>query len=247
MGRGSIMKAGLLILLALLTAAPSWGAESKRLIVVSATAEKAVKPDLLSFYLEIWAQTPAAQRTQTLAADEAKRVRGILENYKIAKEDIQTESFQFGPEYVWDQSTNKNRLNGFSSRQTLKVVLRKVDQAGRLIDALTVAEKGSAGPRPEFGTNINRIQWESSERAEGESEVLAEAVKAARAKANAMAKAAGVKVRQVHRLSHLAMVEPGPRPMLAKVSMMAGEASSTELTPGEIKLQVTVTAEYEIQ
>ncbi|HRO66692.1 MAG TPA: SIMPL domain-containing protein [Pseudobdellovibrionaceae bacterium] len=218
-----------------------------RLISVSGTAEKSVPPDLISFSLEIWARSAAAQRTQTLAADETKRVMKILENYKIGKEDIQTESFQFGPDYVWDQTVNKNKLNGFSSAQVLRVLLRKTSEAGRLIDAMTVAEKGDAGPRREFGTNVSGIQWDSTARKSVEGEVLGMAVKDARSKADAMAKAAGVKIKNVHRLSHQAMVDPGPRPMMSKMALAAADSASTELAGGEIKLHVTVSADYEIQ
>lgn len=218
-----------------------------RLISVSGMAEKSVSPDLISFSLEIWARSAAAQRTQALAADETKRVMKILENYKIAKEDIQTESFQFGPDYVWDQPTNQNKLNGFSSNQVLRVLLRKTSEAGRLIDAMTIAEKGDAGPRREFGTNVSRIQWDSTARKAVEAEVLTMAVKEARGKADTMAKAAGVKIKNVHRLAHQAAIEPGPRPMMAKMALAAADSASTELAGGEIKIQVTVSADYEIQ
>ncbi|MBX3040484.1 MAG: SIMPL domain-containing protein [Bdellovibrionaceae bacterium] len=236
-----------LIFVSGLMAAGAVAQADTRLISVSGAAEKSVSPDLISFSLEIWARSAAAQRTQTLAADETKRVMKILENYKIAKEDIQTESFQFGPDYVWDQPTNRNKLNGFSSTQVLRVLLRKTAEAGRLIDAVTVAEKGDAGPRREFGTSISRIQWDSTARKAIEVEVLAAAVKEARSKADTMAKAAGVKIKNVYRLAHQAMIEPGPRPMMAKMAMAAADSASSELAGGEIKVQVTVSADYEIQ
>lgn len=221
-------------------------ADEARLISVSGTAEKSVKPDLLAFSLEIWSKTAAAQRTQALAADETKRIMKILENYKINETDIQTESFQFNPEYVWDQGGNQNRLSGYRSTQVLRVTLRKTDQAGRLIDALTVAEKGGTS-KSEFGTNIRSIQWDSSQRSQTEAQVLEMAVRAARVKADAMAKAGGVKIKRVHRLSHRSQFDPGPQPIAKMRMAMAAEAAPTELAEGEIKIQVSVDADYEMQ
>lgn len=246
------MKKDLMLLFAIVSI--SWGFQAKadtekRLISVSGSASKSMSPNLISFNLEVWAKSGAAQRTQALAADETKRILKVLENYKIPKNEIQTESFQFGPEYVWDQPSNQNKMIGFSSVQNFRVTLKNVEQAGRLIDALTVAEKGAEGQkRREFGTNVNRIQWDSTERKTVEVEATGLAVKAARSQADVMAKAAGVKIKNVYRVSNILRNEGGPRPMMAKMAMAADAApESTSLEGGAIQVEVTVYADYEIQ
>lgn len=224
----------------------SWGAQADvRLVSVGGEGIKAIAPNLISLDLEVWAKTPTAQKTQMLAAEEMKRVLKALESFKIAKEDMQTEFFQFGPDVVWDQEKGRNRTVGFSSTQTLRVLLRQVDQAGRLVDAMTKGV-GSQG-KPEFGTNVARLQWDSTERKTKEGEALTIAVKDAQHKAEVMAKAAGIKLGKIYRLSHASNSESGPRPMLAKMAMAEAASPETTMTEGQIRIQVSVFVDYEIQ
>lgn len=226
-----------------------------RSIVVSTSAEKAMEPDLLRMSVEIWSRTPTAQRTQILAADEGKRIYAILDQYKIRKEDIQTEGFSFSPETTWDNSRNESRVTGFRSSQTLRVTLRKTEVGGKLIDALTVAEKNSAGgsaggPKSEVGTNISDLRWDSTKRVETTDLAMGDAVRSARKRADEIAKAAGVKVKNVYRISYgtPSYDQPSPRPMM-KAAFADGAAASgtpTNLSGGEVKVSASVTAEFEI-
>ncbi|MBX2987302.1 MAG: SIMPL domain-containing protein [Bdellovibrionaceae bacterium] len=222
--------------------------EDARTIQVTAFAERAVDPDLLNLNIEVWSKAATAQRTQTLAADETKRVMALLEQYKIRKEDIRTDSFSFGPDYVWDPNRNQNKINGYRSSQVLRVTLRKIDQAGKFIDAMTVAEKGDgSGPRPEFGTTVSALQWDTSKKSELETESLGDAVKKARRKADEIAKAAGIKIKSVYRISHEANPDDGaPRPYEMKMARAAlgADSSGTGVAEGQIKIRVAITAEY---
>lgn len=236
------------VLLGLSASVVSASADEPKVIAVSATAEKALDPDLMHLNVEVWSKSATGQRAQSLAAEETKRILAIIDQYKIRKEDVQTQSYNFGPEYTWDNARNQNRLTGFRSTQIFRVTLRKVDQAGKFIDALTVAEKGGGSPRAEAGANVNNLQWDSSKKSEAEAETISEAVKGARKKAEDMAKAAGVKIKGVQTLSHFANQGEGPRPMLKRGMMMDASASvaGTAVAEGQVKVVVTVNAEYEI-
>lgn len=234
-------------LLCFLTAAVARAEAKPALIEVTSMIERSIDPDLVRMNVEVWSKAATANRTQQLAAEKQKSVQTIIDQFKIKKEDIQTLGYDFGPEYVWDAPRNQNRLTGFRSTQTLRLTLRKVDQAGKLIDALTDSEKGGAAPKAEAGINVNSIQWDSSRKDEVETAGLADAVKAARKKAEEIAKAAGVKIKSVYRLSHTASGEAVvPRAYMAKNMAMAAESGGTSLSQGQIKVQVSVGAEYEI-
>lgn len=222
-----------------------------RSIMVTTQSEKSMEPDLLRMNVEIWSRTPTAQRTQTLAADETKRIMAILDQYKIRKEDLQTESFSFAPETTWDNSRNESRIVGFRSSQTLRITLRKTESGGKLIDALMIAEKNSAaggGPKSEVGTNISDLRWDSTKRVETTDLAMADAVRAARKRADEIAKAAGVRVKNVYKIAYATPgAESVPRPMMmTKSAGIADSSSQTTLSGGEVKVSASVTAEFEI-
>ena len=175
-----------------------------------------------------------------------------MDQYKIRKEDIQTEGYSFAPEATWDNSRNESRITGFRSSQTLRVTLRRTESGGKLVDALTVAEKNSVaggGPKAEVGTNISDLRWDSTRRSETTDLAIGDAVRAARKKADEIAKAAGVRVKNVHRISYgnPTYDQPAPRPMM-KSAFAEGASSGapTTLSGGEVKVSASVTAEYEI-
>lgn len=237
------------VLLGLFLSTVSALADDKKSIEITAQAERSIEPDELGLNIEIWSKAATAQRVQALAADEQKRVMGILDQFKIRKEDIQTLSYNFGPEYVWDQARRQNRLVGFQATQTLRVTLKAIAQGGKFLDALSQSSKGGTGPNAEAGVNLNSIQWESSKRREVEKAALADAVREARERAEELAKAAGVKIKGVLRMSHFAG-DSGSRPVFAKMrgemAMAADSGGGVSLAEGQIKVRVSVAVDYEI-
>lgn len=214
-------------------------------IEVTVTAEKAVEPDIIAMNAEVWSKAATAQRAQALAADKMKEVTAALDQFKIKKEDVQTLFFTFGPEYVWEGQ--RNRLVGFASTQTLRITLRRTDQSGKMIDSLTLAAKGGSSPKAESGVNVNSIQWDSSKRDEIETAALADGIKLAREKADQMAKAAGVRITGVRRLSHGAPTgEMSPLPRRFGKAEVAMAVAETSMAAGQVTVKVQVTAEYEI-
>ena len=133
---------------------------------------------------------------------------------------------------------------GFRVMHTLNVTLKKVEDAGAFLDALISDKKTN-----DSGINVNSIAWDSTLRSATETATLADAVKAAKVKAEEIAKAAGVKITSVSKISH-APSSGGPVPMMrnfgAGMKAMAAESASTDLSGGQIKVRVEVTAEYEI-
>jgi uncharacterized protein YggE len=216
----------------------------EKLIIVNGVAEKSLDPNMINLSVEVWSKAATAKQAQQLAAEKFKQVKKTFDEFKIKKEDIQTENYSLNPEYIYDQKAQQNKLSNFRVLQTLSVTLHKVDEAGSFLDAM-VDKKDSA----ESGVNVNSITWDSDMRAKTEMSALADAVKASRAKAEEIAKAAGVRVKGVARISHGVTAARPPMPMMRNFAMksaVATDAASTELPAGQIKVRVEVTAEYEI-
>ncbi len=213
-----------------------------RVIMVAATAEKSLDPNMIRMQIEIWAKAPTAKQAQQLAATQFKEVKKVFQEFKLKNQDIQTENYNLNPDYVYDNRAQQNKLVGFRAVQALSVTLRKVEDAGKFIDAIVSEKQGN-----NWGVNVNSINWDSDKRSQVETEALGDAVRETRVKANEIAKAAGVKIKNVARISHGAPAQRPPMPFLRGVSKMAmAESVSTEMASGQIKIQVEVSAEYEI-
>lgn len=212
------------------------------IIAVGGSAEKSLEPNMISLTVEIWSKAGSAKQAQALASAEYQRVKKVFDNFKIKKEDISTDNYALNPEYVYDSKTQQNKMAGFRAVQSLLVTLKKVDEAGAFLDAVSTAEKKDAG------VNINNLRWDSDKRGQVELAGLSEAVQNSRHKADEIAKAANVKIKAVARISHNTSADNSPIPFRGggMMKMSASNAAPTELAAGAIKVRVEVHAEYEI-
>lgn len=222
--------------------ASSFADNSPALIAVTGVAEKSIDPNMLSLNIEVWSKALAAKAAQSLAAQEHKSIQKVFEQFKIKKEDIQTQSYSLNPEYIYEEKTQQNKIVGYRAVQILRVVLRKVEDGGSFIDALSSSSKGTSS-----GINLNSISWDTDQRDNLQAAGVLEAVKQARFKADEMAKAAGVKIKRVYRLTS-GVVGNDSIPMTqgyAK-SMSLAQGAPTDLSGGQVKVRVEVQAEFEI-
>jgi hypothetical protein len=215
----------------------------EKLIMVSSFAEKAVDPNMVSLNLEVWSKAGTGKQAQSLNAAEFQKVKKTLDSFKIKKEDVQTDSYSLNPEYVYDSKSQQNRLVGFRALQVLRVTLKKTEDLGAFLDASVSESKGASG------VNVNSLEWDTDKRSALELSALGEAVRNGRAKADELAKAAGVKIKGVSLLSQGAperVVTFGMQRKAMAASEGAGDVG-TQTVPGQIKVRVDVTAHYEIQ
>jgi uncharacterized protein YggE len=214
-----------------------------RTISVTGSAEKSVEPNMLSLRIDVWGKASTAKKAQQLAATEYQQVKKVLETFKVKKEDVHTENYDLNPESQYDQKTQSNKTTGFRAVQSLSVTLKTINEAGNFIDAL-VTPSGSLNA----GVSVNDIRWDTDRKSELEMAGLADAVKNARRKAEEMAKAAGVKIKDVLHLSHGSQFSAPPVPIraFAKTMMATEAAPATELAPGQAKVRVDVQADFEI-
>jgi uncharacterized protein YggE len=233
----------LLLLFAFLVSVSSYADD--KLIVVSSFAEKAVEPNMVTLNIEVWSKASSAKQAQALNAAEFQKVKKNFDSFKVKKEDIQTDTYSLNPEYIYDQKTQQNKMVGFRALQIMRVTLHKTEDLGAFLDAVV-----SSAPKNESGTNVNSINWDTDKRQQIELPALADAVKNGRAKADELAKAAGVRLKGVSMLSHGVSSSTPPIPMRGMMKAMAfdaGGGANTEVMAGQVKVRVDVTAQYEIQ
>lgn len=218
-------------------------AEDLNLIYVNGVAERSIEPNMLVVRFESWAKASSAQKAQEQQAIQYAQFKKQLDKFKIKKDDIQTESFNVSPEYVYDQKTQVNKITGYRVTHNIMVISRNVDEGGQFLDGIVTSRGEYAG------LNVSSVGWDSDKKSQVELSALADAVKNARTRANELATAAGISIKGVHKIQHSTSEPPVVRPYMEKamMSMRADSAAPpTELSSGQIKVRVEVQMEFSI-
>lgn len=234
-----------LVFLICISSFAALAAENPHIISVNGVAESTVDPNMAIIQIDSWAKASTAKAAQEKQAAQYKRIKAVVEKFKIKDEDFKTESFSVNPDYTYDQKSQKNKVTGFIANHYVNITFKKVAEAGGLVDELISAGKQDT----QGGVSIQSIGWDTDKRDVYENEAIGQAVKGARSRAEELAKAAGVKIKAVHRISHTSYTPQQNFSALSKSrAMMESDASTggTELSSGKIKIRVDVQMEFEI-
>lgn len=173
-------------------------------------------------------------------AENARRMTAVVDAVKkagIADRDIQTTGLSLQPQYRYVDN-QPPVLTGYQANNTVALRIRKIDQAGKLLDTLV-----GVGANQINGPNF---KVDDSEGALDEARIAA--VGMARERATLYGKASGLRVKRIVSITESAGYEPGPRPMLMSVRGKAMDASpAPPVAPGEIALTVSVTMAFELE
>jgi uncharacterized protein YggE len=124
--------------------------------------------------------------------------------------------------------------SGYVARTVLRVRLRQIDQAGRVIDAGLA--KGATG--------VEGIWWESSTAEEARREAMADAAGAARRDAEALARSLGGSLGPLLSVSTVGSTDPR-RLNVAMDVTRSSAMLGTQVTPNEIVIRAAVQTRWE--
>jgi len=204
-------------------------------ISVTGRGEITVKPDVA--YVQVGLQTTGATAKESHEANAKQfaEISKALKDLKIADKDVKTTRFSTYPNYEW--INNKNELKGFITEQIIQITYRDIDQIGTLLDKL--ADAGA--------NRVESIQYSSEKLEEYQLSAIDKAIDQARVKADRMASRIGVKIKGVASISENG-VNSNPiyfnPSMISAKEMAFDSASSTQVYPGELKIEATVTVVY---
>jgi uncharacterized protein YggE len=219
-------------------------------IAVSGTASTSVKPDvaLVSLGIEASATTVADARAKAATAMEAltKAVKGK----GVADADIQTQSFNIYPQYgtvatpVAPAGTpvkpNVPEIVGYTVNNQVQIKVRNIDSVSDVLDA-AIAGGGNA-------IRVNGFQFTIEDPDKYLARAREQAVQNAKARAEVLAKAAGVKVGAPRSIAESGSVVPQFDKLQALPAAAPGRGgASTPVSPGEEKLSVSVSVVFEIE
>jgi uncharacterized protein YggE len=198
--------------------------EGGRSISVTSTATVGSEPDQATLRLGI--ETSAEDSADVLAA---------LTAAGIDADDVQTERLDVNRRTI-DRRTPQERTV-FVADTTLGVTVRDLDSVGPVIEAAV-----GAG-----ATSVRDVRFEVADPSQARTKALEQAVDGARAKADAMAAAAGTSVTGVERI----VEEGAARPVYeqyraATLGAAAADASFSVVPPDELDTSVTITVVWTI-
>ncbi|AMA73001.1 MULTISPECIES: SIMPL domain-containing protein [Aneurinibacillus] len=206
-----------------------------RTITVTGHGEVTVQPDIAYIQLGLYTTGKTAREAQEKNAQQFKTIHNALIRLQIAEKDIQTVRFSTMPEYTWEN--NKQQFKGYQVEQIVQIKYRNLEKIGQVMDTAVAV-------------GANRIEnvWFSSEKIEEHKlAAMDKAMDNARLKAERIAKHAGVKIKDIVQITD--NITPQPIPMyrqsvVADYSAQEKSNASSQVYPGELKIESTVTATY---
>lgn len=202
-------------------------------IVSAGRGDTTIAPTSAVFTVSVTTRAATAARA---AAENAQRLASTLSwlrSQGLAPGDLTTVGYSVGQHY--EEQRGRQTPAGFVARNTVRVEVRRLDDLGKVIDA---ALTGGA-------TEISSPQFLSTHLREGRRAALAEAVREARADAEAIARAAGGS------LGRLISANSGvSSPMFRAAGgevMLAGGVSGgpTHIMPRDLAVSAQVTVRWE--
>ncbi len=219
---------------------PENGLIQQRTITVSGESSEQIAPDQAVLSISL------VSRDKSLAAAKqhndklAEKLVQIAYEYKIPKEKITTSQLYIAPEYNYRPKDNKREFAGYTVNRSLHITIDKLDIHERLLSAIIEAEIDQ----------VNGIDFRLSDPEKHASALRVKAFGNAKAKAAALAQAAGAKLGQALTINTMDVSTPipGPRPMMMAARADAGaEMSVAPSLPGMIELRQAVTVVFGLE
>ena len=205
-------------------------------ITTTGRGEVRLQPDLSYVVVGV---TTQSQNALEAASENARRISAILAAlHGLGLTDQQVKTAGYSLSQVYDYPKNQEpRLKGFIARNTLRAEIRKIEDVGKAIDGAI-----SAG-----ATDVSSIQFAASNTEDARRTALAEAVKQARADADAMARAAGGTLGRLISVVSGGVALPGANPYMitALSASMSPAPPPTPIVPGELSVIATVATRWE--
>jgi uncharacterized protein YggE len=197
-------------------------------ITVTGTGTVKTVPDEAEFSLGVQTQGSSAREALAGNSEKMSRVLAALSSAGVAKDDVKTQDISVSPSYA-----DKGQISGYSARNSVSVRIRDLSKAGVVLDAAS-----NAGANEVYGPSLSRSNQE-----ELQAKALRSAVDNARAKAGALADAAGVRLGTVTAITE--GFNGGPEPVWQTFAGRSADKAAP-MTPGTQDVQATVTVTFAI-
>ncbi|MGI6148665.1 MAG: SIMPL domain-containing protein [Firmicutes bacterium] len=218
---------------------PSYGAEAQEAAAqgsmhVSGTAVVSGAPDIAYVSLGVETRSQSAQQAAAENADLMAKVMNALKQLGLTEDDLSTSGYNV---YSYQQTprsdTQAEPITFYVVQNRLEITMRDLEAVGEIIDAAIGA-----------GANqIQSVRFDIQDKQAMQLQALENAIKQARMKAEAMAKAAGVTLGGIKVITeqNTAYV---PYTDTAALRAFAVPEAKTQITPGDVEVSADVRVEF---
>ncbi len=210
-------------------------------IWVSGSGEVTVTPDIATLRVGVEAQEATVAEAQAKASEAMDKVMISLADSGVAKEDIQTQYFRIRERTRWDDETNQEVVIGYRVTNRVTARIRDIEKVGSIIDA--VVEAGGDLIR------IDDLGFSVDDPSAYYDEAREKATADAKARAEKLAAQTGVTLGKPTFISESVHMPPIYEGMLyagGGAPMPAPAPAPPSISPGEVKVSLTVQVAYSI-
>lgn len=195
-----------------------------------------VAPDIATIGAGVTTDAPTASAALSQNSKEMQAVVARIKALGIAERDIQTTGINLNAHYDYDQQSQRQVFRGYQASNRVSVILRKIEDTGRVLDALV--EAGA--------TDLNGPTFTIEDDAAAKAEARSRAVARAEAQARSYAAMLGYSGARVLAISE-AMSGSGPVAEGFKVTASRVQAAAAPpVQPGMVEAGINITITYEL-
>jgi uncharacterized protein YggE len=194
------------------------------------------RPDMATVFAGVSTRAQTAVAAMKQNATKMTAVVAKIKALGVAEDDIQTAGINLSPQYDYNQATQSQVFRGYVASNRVSVKLRKIDNAGPVLDALVAAGANDIGG-PEFS-----VDDDAAYRAEARRNAL----KRAEAQANEYARLTGYSGIKLLEINESISGQQPPMPLLRSVKLEAAQDAATPVQPGLVGTVVNLTVKYEL-
>ncbi len=217
--------------------------ENMRIIRVTGKGQIKVKPDVTRITMTLNGIKKDYAKTLEFSVEDTEKLKSILQPFGFESSDVKTLRFDVDAEYESYQERNqyKRRFVGYKYEHVLKIEFDSDNKRlGKILYALA-----HAAIQPEF-----RISYTVKDPEASKNLLLGKAVEDAMAKADVLAKASGVSLKEIQSIDYswgTINFEVAPMRNMAMCADECAEKSfDMDIEPDDIEVSDTVTVIWEI-
>ncbi len=212
---------------------------ASRSIHVTGSGSVTGEPDIATIYLGVSVEKESVEAAREEAASAMTAVIESLKTNDIAENDIQTENFSIYPQY--DYTDEGRVLRGYRVNNTVNATVRELESLSDIIDDAI----GAGGDI----VVVNSIQFMIDDPTPLQAQARTLAVENAKAKAQTLAEASGVRLGKPITITETTRTVGPPIAYAESAEFAAddGARSSTPIQAGELTVTINITIVYEIE
>jgi uncharacterized protein YggE len=196
------------------------------------SAEVKVVPDQAVIQMGVEKQNVRATVAKQSADAAARSILAVLRSMGIDEKDVQTTFLSLQPQFNYEHGM---KMSSFVAEQTLSITVRDLKKLDALLEALIQAG----------GNRIDSIQYETSDLRKYRDQARDLAAKAAREKAEALAKALGQEIGRASSIDEIPEYQYGGG-LVSNAALKAPAKEGPALAVGQKTISASVTVAFEL-